>query len=65
MTKRVHLLGSRIHELHAAVDPTNLPPAFGGTLDEPFDRCVQDLEAQEKAVSLLLLELHATRVVLR
>jgi hypothetical protein len=51
MTKRLHVLGEDLAALHAAVPAANLPPEFGGTLDEPWDQFIRDCEAAEAKVS--------------
>jgi len=48
LTKRVHLLGSRMSELYEAVDPAVLPPAFGGTNIDTYDRYLLEVEDRER-----------------
>lgn len=53
LAKRLHLLGQNTAALHEVVDPANLPPEFGGTLDEPLTKFLDDMEAQEKATGMI------------
>ena len=48
LVKRMALLGHNYAAaLHAEVPAAVLPPAFGGTCDEPFHRLLDAMEARE------------------
>jgi len=53
LTKRVHLLGNDLPALHAAIDPANLPPEFGGTGTMGWDEWIDSAVEQEKKTSML------------
>lgn len=53
LTKRVHLLGNDLPALHAAIDPANLPPEFGGTGTMGWDDWLNAAVEQEKTTGMI------------